>query len=110
MAVVLAATRVFVYDRMAADFGQAIDRELGARLAGVVAIVVDDGDDLGNPREDPLVAVDDAAFVQVLQRDGSVAGTTDRALESRPVLPPIPLGALRDDSRTVDMFVPALEE
>ena len=111
MAVVLAATGLFVYSRMATDLDRTIDRELAARLAGVVAIVVDEGDDLGDPADDPLAAVDDAAFVQVLTRDGAVAGTTEPQLARDPVLGERELAALERDSRTtLDRFVPAVGE
>ena len=49
MALVLTATGLFVYVRVADELGDTVDRELSARLAGVVAIVRDDGDDLGDP-------------------------------------------------------------
>ena len=58
MAVVLTATGMFVYLRVAGELGDTVDRELSARLASVVAIVRDDGDDLGDPDDEPLKAVD----------------------------------------------------
>jgi heavy metal sensor kinase len=109
MALVLAATGMFVYLRFADELGETVDRELAARLAGVVAIVRDDGDDLGHPRDDPLRAVDPGAFVQVLDSEGAVAGTTEPKLASSPVLPPARLEALAGGG-TIDIAVPALEE
>ena len=102
MAVVLAATGMFVYLRVADELGDTVDRELGARLASVVAIVRDDGDDLGDPDDDPLQAVDQGGLVQVLDSGGKVAGTTEPALGGEPVLPPARVRALRA-GETVDV-------
>ena len=103
MALVLGVVGLFIYTRLAADLDETVDRELAARLAGVVAIVVDDGDDLGNPVEDPLRAVDEAAFVQVLDATGAVAGTTARQLARRPVLPQRGLAQLARSRETADV-------
>ncbi len=109
MAVVLTATGMFVYLRVADELGDTVDRELGARLASVVTIVRDDGDDLGDPDDDPLQAVDQGGPVQVLDSAGKVAGTTEPALGSNPVLPPAQVRALRA-GKTVDVSVVALDE
>ena len=109
MAVVLAATGMFVYLRVADELGGTVDRELSARLASVVAIVRDDGDDLGDPDDDPLQAVDQGGLVQVLDSAGKVAGTTEPALGAHPVLPPARVRALRA-GETVDVTVVALRE
>jgi heavy metal sensor kinase len=107
MAVVLAGTGLFVYDRLADDLDDTLGRELSARLAGVSAIVRDDGDDLGDPAQDPLVAVDAGAIVQVLDEDGAVAGTTVAELAGHPLLAPERLRRLEG---TLDVAVPALDE
>ena len=109
MAVVLAATGMFVYVRVGDELGDTVDRELRARLAGVVAIVRDDGDDLGDPKDDPLKAVDPGAFVQVLDSDGTVAGTTEPELAGTPVLSPAQLRGLRGGG-TIDVNVVAIDE
>ena len=109
MAVVLAVTGLFVYVRLAGELSETVDRELDARLAGVVAIVRDDGDDLGNPREDPLQAVDRGAFVQVLDSDGTVAGATEPELAAGALLAPERLKALAEGG-TLDVSVPELDE
>jgi heavy metal sensor kinase len=109
MALVLTATGLFVHLRVADELGDTVNRELGARLAGVVAIVRDDGDDLGDPADDPLKAVDPGAFVQVLDGEGTVAGTTEPKLARTPVLSPERLRALRDGG-TVDVSVDAIDE
>jgi two-component system, OmpR family, sensor kinase len=109
MVLVLAGTGLFVYLRVADELGETVDRELQARLAGVMAIVRDDGDDLGDPRENPLDAVDPGAFVQVLDADGAVAGTTERELAAAPVLPPDRLRGLAG-GRTLDVLIPALDQ
>ena len=109
MALVLTATGLFVHLRVADELGDTVDRELSARLAGVVAIVRDDGDDLGDPADDPLKAVDPGAVVQVLDGDGTVAGTTEPKLARTPVLSPERLRALRDGG-TVDVTVMAIDE
>jgi len=86
MAVVLAAIGLYIYDRTDSDLDARIDRELAARLAGVVAIVRDDGDDLGDPVHDPLGRVDAEGIVQVVGPGGEVADATDDALLGRPLL------------------------
>jgi heavy metal sensor kinase len=108
MALVLAGTGVFVHRQLGRELSEQADRELDARLAGVVAIVRDDGDDLGHPSDDPLRAVDAGGFVQVLDSDGTVAGTTEPAVAGRPVLAPERLRALARDGGTVDVSVPAV--
>jgi len=88
MAIVLAAVGTFVYLRTGSDHDEQISRELGARMAGVVAIVRDDGDDLGDPAQDPLGRVDAAGLVQVLGPDRRVADATDDAYLTTPLLGP----------------------
>ena len=109
MAVVLTATGMFVYLRVADELGDTVDRELSARLASVATIVRDDGDDLGDPDDDPLQAVDQGGLVQVLDSAGKVAGTTEPALGSNPVLAPAQVRALRA-GKTLDVTVVALRE
>lgn len=75
MATVLGGTGLFLYHRVAADLDRTLDRELDARVAGAVAIIRDDGDDLGHPRFDPLDRIDPEGVVQVLETEtGEVAG------------------------------------
>jgi two-component system, OmpR family, sensor kinase len=109
MAVVLTATGMFVYLRVADELGGTIDRELSARLASAVTIVRDDGDDLGDPDDDPLAAVDQGGLVQVLDSAGKVAGSNEPALGANPVLSPAQVRALRD-GETLDVTVVALDE
>jgi two-component system, OmpR family, sensor kinase len=109
MAVVLTATGMFVYLRVADELGGTIDRELSARLASAVTIVRDDGDDLGDPDDDPLAAVDQGGLVQVLDSAGEVAGSNEPALGANPVLSPAQVRALRD-GETLDVTVVALDE
>lgn len=97
MALVLCATGAFVYERQRSDLDEQIERELDARLAGVIAIIVDDGDDLGDPEQDPLERVDDEGFVQVLDAQGDVADATAAALLSEPLV----------DAATLDRLVNA---
>ncbi len=86
MAVLLTAVGIFVYERQRTDLDEQIERELSARLAGVAAIIIDDGDDLGDPTQNPLERVDDEGFVQVLDPDGTVADATTGALLATPLL------------------------
>lgn len=88
MTIVLAAVGAFVYLRTGSDHDEQISRELGARMAGVVAIVRDDGDDLGDPEQDPLGRVDAAGLVQVLGPGRRVADATDDAHLTTPLLGP----------------------
>ena len=86
MAIVLAAVGAFVYERTAHDLDRQIDRELSARLAGVIAIVRDDGDDLGDPTMDPLGRIDAEGAVQVLGPNRDVVDATADELLSAPLL------------------------
>ena len=86
MAIVLAAVGTFVYERTAHDLDRQIDRELSARLAGVIAIVRDDGDDLGDPTMDPLGRIDAEGAVQVLGPNRDVVDATADELLSAPLL------------------------
>jgi hypothetical protein len=95
MVVVLTAIGLFVYGRTDANFDARIKRELAARLAAVVAIVRDDGDDLGDPVQDPLGRVDSEGDVQVLGPDGVVDATSD-ALRKAPLVTHADLRGLLD--------------
>lgn len=86
MAVLLALVGTLVYSQLKDGLDDTIDRELSARLAGAIAIVRDDGDDLGDPARDPLSRIDPGGVVQVLGPDGQVAGATSEALGERPLL------------------------
>lgn len=86
MAVLLALVGTLVYTQLEDGLDDTIDRELSARLAGAVAIVRDDGDDLGDPARDPLTRVDPGGYVQVLEPTGEVAGATSEALAARPLI------------------------
>jgi signal transduction histidine kinase len=86
MAIVLGATGFFVYERTASDLDEQIARELSARLAGVIAIVRDDGDDLGDPVLDPLSRIDAEGAVQVLGPSFTVADATSDALLTKPLV------------------------
>lgn len=97
MAVVLTAIGLFVYSRTDSNFDTRIKRELAARLAAVVAIVRDDGDDLGDPVQDPLGRVDTEGDVQVLGPDGVVDATSDE-LRQEPLLTHAQIKGLLDGS------------
>lgn len=96
MALVLALTGAFIYDRTRDDLNRQIQRELEARLAATVAIVRDDGDDLGDPEFDPLGRLDAGAVVQVLAPEGRIADATSDQLLERPLIGPEQLRRLRD--------------
>jgi signal transduction histidine kinase len=97
MALLLTAVGIFVYERQQSDLDEQIERELSARLAGVAAIIVDDGDDLGDPQHDPLERVDEEGLVQVLAPDGTVADATSGALLKEPLLSPADVDDLTSD-------------
>jgi signal transduction histidine kinase len=94
MAVVLAATGLFVYERTRSDLDTQIVRELSARMAGVIAILRDDGDDLGDPRFLPLRRVDAQGIVQALGPSGEVLEATATQLSEVPVVSPQQLESL----------------
>lgn len=80
MALVLGLTGAFIYDRTRDDLNAQIQRELEARLAATIAIVRDDGDDLGDPQFDPLARLDAGAVVQVLAPGPRIADATSEQL------------------------------
>lgn len=94
MAAVLSATGIFVYERTQSDLDRQIARELSARLAGVIAILRDDGDDLGDPRFLPLSRVDAEGIVQALGPSGDVLEETATQLGGIPVVSPDEVEAL----------------
>ena len=99
MALVLALIGTFVYTRTSSDLDQQIARELDARMAGVIAIVRDDGDDLGDPEQDPLGRVDSEGAVQVIGPAHEVADATSDDLKAAPLLDPTEISALIDGER-----------
>jgi heavy metal sensor kinase len=104
MAVVLTGLGLFLYLSLESDLDETLNRELEARLAGVDAIVRDDGDDLGDPQRDPLTRVDAAGFVQVLNaRTGEVVGGTPPTLAERPLADPDRLTELAEEGRFLDL-------
>ena len=107
MALVLALIGTFVYARTSSDLDQQIARELDARMAGVIAIVRDDGDDLGDPEQDPLGRVDSEGAVQVIGPAREVADATSDDLKAAPLLDPTEISALIDGQRdAIDVDAP----
>ena len=107
MALVLALIGTFVYTRTSSDLDQQIARELDARMAGVIAIVRDDGDDLGDPEQDPLGRVDSEGAVQVIGPAREVADATSDDLKAAPLLDPTEISALIDGQRdAIDVDAP----
>jgi len=86
MAVVLAATGAFVYVRTESDLDDQIARQQAVRLAGAIAILRDDGDDLGDPVADPLGRLDDFGSIQVLGPGREVVDATAESLQSEPLI------------------------
>jgi len=80
MAIVLGGTGLFVYDRTRSDLDRQLEQELSVRLTEVVAIVRDDGDDLGDPVHDPLGRIEPGALVQVVDQHGEVVDATSEQL------------------------------
>ncbi len=108
MAVLLAGVGLFVQSELRSGLDDSIDRELSARLAGAIAIVRDDGDDLGDPARDPLTRIDPGGFVQVLDPDGSVVGATSPALVTRAIGPAVTGGDSAGRIATRDLSVPEI--
>ncbi len=86
MAFVLAGIGTFVYEHTRSDLDRQIERELAARMAGTVAIIRDDGDDLGDPTQDPLDRVDSEGLVQVFSSAGTVVDATSEELRANPLV------------------------
>lgn len=87
MGLVLVITGLFLYLQLRSELDAQISRELAARQAGALAIVADDGDDVGDPRSDPLDRVDEGGLVQVFDDDAALVGATSEALLTEPMLP-----------------------
>lgn len=98
MALVLALTGAFIYDRTRDDLNRQIQRELDARLAAAVAIIRDDGDDLGDPEFDPLGRLDAGAVVQVLGPGPRIVDATSDELREHPLISFEQLQGLEDGS------------
>ena len=114
MGVLLAVVGLFVYDHLEDGLDETIDRELSARLAGAIAIVRDDGDDLGDPARDPLVRVDPGGYVQVLGPDGEVVSATSETLLGEALVEDDPEAMVDLDSgsgfvRARDVTVPDID-
>lgn len=113
MTLLLAVVGGFVYSELRHGLDNTIDRELSARLAGAVAIVADDGDDLGDPVRDPMARVDPGGLVQVLDPDGGVAGATSPQLLARPLVDTSTIEGVSETDDTVearDIAIPELDD
>src|SRR4051794_22664933 len=75
MAVVLLATGLFVYLRLASDLDATIDQGLRSRASDVAALVARSGGDLSAPGRPALVEPGED-LAQVLDESGRVVGTT----------------------------------
>ncbi len=95
MAVVLGLTGIFIYDRTRDDLNDGIQRELEARMAATIAIVRDDGDDLGDPQFDPLDRLDAGGVVQVLAPGPRIADATSEQLLDEVLISQTQLDELR---------------
>jgi len=98
MALVLAATGVFVFVRLRDDLDATIDDGLRSRADAVAAIVMRSGPRFGDADEDRLA--DHDSFVQVLDGHGRVVGATSNA-GARPVLSRDALAHAADESIVV---------
>jgi len=108
MAIVLGGVGLLVYLRTEAGLDAQIDRELAARTAGVVAIVRDDGDDLGDPVHDPLSRVDPEGAVQVLAPGPRIADATPAALRDHRLLSTEEVDRLlHGPAESIDVATPA---
>lgn len=103
MAVVLVGIGAFVYGHTRADLDRQIDRELAARMAGTLAIIRDDGDDLGDPVQDPLDRVDNAGYVQVFGPGVELVDGTNQTLRTAPLLDAARVRSLIDAGASVDI-------
>ncbi len=101
MALVLVLTGVFIYDRTRDDLNRQIQHQLDARLAAAVAIIRDDGDDLGDPHYDPLGRLDAGAVVQVLGPGPRIVDATAEQLRDQPLIRFEQLRQLQDGSADV---------
>ena len=106
MAVVLAATGVLIYERTRSDLDSEIDGRLAVDVTAAVAVVRDDGDDLGDPRHDPVQRLSPDGFVQVIGPGDEVLGATSPEVEATPVIPPAAVVELARSGDSLDVGAP----
>lgn len=88
MAVLLSASFGFLYLRLGAELDVGIEAELEARAAGVRALMIDEGNDIGRSGESPLEYLEDASVIQVLDDAGRVLEAGADAPAATPLLDP----------------------
>ena len=108
MALVLAATGVFLYFRLGADLARALDQDLRLRAQDLSALVSDPRNSLRVESRSHLIEPGES-FAQLLDRSGRVVDET-RLLGRSPLLPASRLSALRQDRFFDRSSVPGLDE
>ena len=109
MALVFAATGVFLYSRLAADLARALDQDLRLRAQDLSALVSDPRNSLRADVRDRLIEPGES-FAQLLDRDGRVLDET-RPLGTRALLHGAQIAvALRQDRFFDRSSVPGLDE
>jgi two-component system, OmpR family, sensor kinase len=109
MALVLAATGVFLYSRLGADLARALDQDLRLRAQDLSALVSDPRNSLRVESRSHLIEPGES-FAQLLDRSGRVLDET-RLLGSRPLLRPNEIAAVLRQDRVFDRSsVPGLDE
>jgi signal transduction histidine kinase len=106
MSIVLAATGALIYERTRSDLDSEIDGRLAVDVTAAVAVVRDDGDDLGDPRHDPIERLSPDGFVQVLGPGDAVLGATEPAIAQTPVIAPAAVVDLARSGATLDVASP----
>lgn len=107
MAVVLAATGWFLYQRLASDLGRALDQELRSRAQDVSALVAHGGSLRGS--QSSLIEGGET-FAELVGRDGRVLDGSP-SLGGRPLLSPAELERARRAPAFLDRpSVPGLDE
>ncbi len=109
MSVVLAATGVFLYTRLAGDLADALDQDLRLRAQDLAVVVRDPGDSLVLESGGRLIERGES-FAQLVGPQGRVLDST-QPIGRRPLLPPAELRAVLRGPRFLDRpQVPGLDE
>jgi len=111
MAILLGAMGGFIYLRLSDELDTSIRAELDARVGGVRALMIDEGNDIGRGGESPLEYLEDASVIQVLDHHGRVLEAGADAPVATPMLDLDRVLALdHGEELTAEVVLPELED
>ncbi len=111
MALLLGAMGGFIYLRLSDELDTSIQAELDARAAGVRALMIDEGNDIGRGGESPLEYLEDASVIQVLDHHGRVLEAGADAPVATPMMDFGRVHALKHgEELSAEVVLPELED